>query len=243
MFLASANEESVLHALIECSFAKSCWFSSPVGFVGCCASFLGWLEHIFTRCSREDCNIAMMICWRIWIHRNDIIWNDKFGSVQQVGNGAVSWERPRFGWVKCNIDAAIFESQRRFGLGCVLRNSDGCFLAARCVGRPGMFGAREAEALGIREALSWLKKLQFPCVVEIDYLQVFQVLTGFSGPNGFGLIIEECRALALSIGEVKFSFVRRSANFVAHTIARAGSSMSHSRVWNLAPPSWLLNSL
>ena len=265
--VCSANEESVLHALIECSFAKSCGFSSPVGFVGCCGSFLGWLEHIFTRCSREDCNIAMMICWRIWIHRNDIIWNDKFGSVQQVLNsagqllyqwqvakkqvyyvdddvhrlahGAVSWERPKFGWVKCNVDAAIFESQRRFGLGCVLRNSDGCFLAARCVGRPGMFGAREAEALGIREALSWLKKLQFPCVVvEMDCLQVFQALTeGFSGPNGFGLIIEECRALALSIGEVKFSFVRRSANFAAHTIARAGSSMSDSRVWNLTPPS------
>ena len=54
------------------------------------------------------------------------------------------------------------------------------------------FGAREAEALGIREALSWLKGLQFPCViVEIDCLQVFQVLAEeFSRPNGFGLIID-----------------------------------------------------
>ncbi|KAH9769784.1 putative reverse transcriptase/RNA-dependent DNA polymerase [Citrus sinensis] len=250
-----------MHALIECSFAKSCWFSSPVGFVGYCTSFFG------------DCNIAMMICWRIWIHRNDIIWNNKISSVQQVLNsagqllyqwqvakkqvyyvdddvhrlahGAVSWERPKFGWVKCNVDAVVFESQRRIGFGCVLCNSDGCFLATRCAGRPGIFRAREAEALSIQEAFSWLKELQLPCViVEMDCLQVFQALTeGFSGPNGFGLIIEECRKLAIVIGEVKFSFIRRFANFAAQAVARAVSSMSDSRVWSLAPPFWLLNSL
>ncbi|XP_015382113.1 uncharacterized protein LOC107175236 [Citrus sinensis] len=175
-----------MHALIECSFARSCWFSSPVGFVGTCTSFLGWLEHIFTRCSEDDCNIAMMICWPIWIHGNDKIWNQKNGSVQQVLNsagqflyqwqatkkqlyyvdaevhklahGAVSWEKPEFGWVKCNVEAAVFASQGRIGLGCVIRNSDGGFFAARCVGRFGTFSAREAEALGIREALSWLKE-------------------------------------------------------------------------------------
>ncbi|KAH9777775.1 RNase H domain-containing protein [Citrus sinensis] len=240
-----------MHALIECSFARTCWFSSPVGFVGSCTSFLTWLEHIFTRCSEDDCNIAMMICWRIWIHRNDKIWNQKNGSVQQVLNsagqllyqwqaakkqlyfvdagvqqlahGAVSWEKPEFGWVKCNVDAAVFASQGRIELGCVIRNSDGGFVAARCVGRHGSFSAREAEALGIREALSWLKEYKLPCViVKMDCLQVFQALTeGFSGPNGFGLIIEDCRELALVIGEVKFSFVRRSANFAAHSVARA----------------------
>ncbi|KAH9718961.1 reverse transcriptase domain-containing protein [Citrus sinensis] len=71
--VCNANEETVMHALIECSFAKTCWFSSPVGFVGYCTSFLTWLEHIFAYCSADDCNIAMMICWRIWIHRNDKI--------------------------------------------------------------------------------------------------------------------------------------------------------------------------
>ncbi|KAH9670971.1 reverse transcriptase domain-containing protein [Citrus sinensis] len=243
--VCNANEETVMHALIECSFAKTCWFSSPVGFVGYCTSFLTWLEHIFAYCSADDCNIAMMICWRIWIHRNDKIWNQKNGSVLQLAHGAVSWEKPEFGWVKCNVDAAVFASQGRIGLGCVIRNSEGEFLAARCVGRHGAFSAREAEALGIREALSWLKEYKLPCViVEMDCLQVFQALTeGFSGPNGFGLIIEDCRELALVLGEVKFSFVRRSANFAAHSVARAGNSMTDSRVWNCAPPPWLLNSL
>ena len=109
----------------------------------------------------------------------------------------------------------------------------------RCAGIPGIFRVREVEALGIREALSWLKELQLPCViVEMDCLQVFQALTeGFLCANGFGLIIEECRELAIDIEEVKFSFVCRSVNFTAHVVVvRAGSFMLDSRVWSLAPP-------
>ena len=114
------------------------------------------------------------------------------------------WEKPKFGWVKCNVGVAIFSSQGKIEFGCVLQNSEGVFLAARCAGMVGNFGVREAEALGIQEALSWLKGLQFPCVIlEMDCLQVFQALfEEFSGPNGFGLIIDECQALAISIGEV-----------------------------------------
>ena len=56
---------------------------------------------------------------------------------------------------------------------------------------------------------------------------MFQALVEeFSGPNGFGLIIEECQALTMSIGEVQFSFVRRSVNFAAHSVTRAGGCMS-----------------
>ncbi|KAL9433878.1 hypothetical protein AB3S75_028674 [Citrus x aurantiifolia] len=143
--------------------------------------------------------------------------------------GALCWEKPKFGWVKCNVDTNVFASQGKTGFGCVLQNSKGCFLAARCAGMAGNFRAREAEALDICEALSWLKGLQFPCVfIEIDCLQVFQALVEeFSGPNGFGLIIKECRSM----------------NFAAHSVARAASSMSGPQEWNSVPPLWLLNSL
>ena len=38
--VCNAYEENVLHSLIACSFAKSCWISSPVVFVGYCSYFL-----------------------------------------------------------------------------------------------------------------------------------------------------------------------------------------------------------
>ena len=78
----------------------------------------------------------------------------------------------------------------------------------------------------------------------MDNLQVFQALTeNFSSPNGFGLIIDECQSLAMSLGEVQFSFVRRSVNLAAHSIARAGGSMSGLGEWSRVPPPCLLNYL
>ncbi|KAH9684396.1 reverse transcriptase domain-containing protein [Citrus sinensis] len=209
----------------------------------------------------------------IWVNRNNKVWNNTACSVCQILNsagqflyqwqaakrqvfdinddtqrlvhGALCWEKPKFGWVKCNVDAAVFASQGKIGIGCVIRNSQGGFLAARCVEVVGNFGAREAEALSIREALSWMKELHFPCVIiEMDCLQVFRALVEeFSSPNGFGLIIEDCRALVKFIGEVQFSFVCRSANCAAHSVARASGSLSGLQEWNIVPPVWLLNNL
>lgn len=224
--VCNAYNESVIHILVDCGFAKSCWIASPVGYIGQTSSFLEWLGLIFSRCSKEDCDLAAMICWKIWAHRNDKVWNNRSGRVYQILNsaghllyqwqslrkqamftdvdesssvhGAVCWKRPHVGWVQCNVDAAVFSSQAMVSLGCVVRNSEGIFLAAKCDRFLGSFGAREAEAFGVREALSWLKKLQFPrVIIEIDCLQVFKALTeNHSSPNGFGLIIEECRFLA-----------------------------------------------
>ena len=71
--LCNAYNETITHALVDCDFAKSCWISSSIGYVGNCSSFLVWLEHIFSRCSKEECNLVVMICWRIWINRNEKI--------------------------------------------------------------------------------------------------------------------------------------------------------------------------
>lgn len=58
-------------------------------------------------------------------------------------------------------------------------------------------------------------------------------------PNGFGLIIANCQALAKLVGKVRFSFVRRFANVTAHNVARVGGSMSGPGEWRDVPPLWL----
>lgn len=45
--------------------------------------------------------------------------------------------------------------------GAVIRSSGGDFIAAKSDILPGRFEAREAEAIGVRETLSWLKKFSF----------------------------------------------------------------------------------
>uniref|UniRef100_A0A803R5J5 RNase H type-1 domain-containing protein n=1 Tax=Cannabis sativa TaxID=3483 RepID=A0A803R5J5_CANSA len=41
--------------------------------------------------------------------------------------------------------------------------------------------------------------------------------------SSFGSVIQECKALLMELGNVLIYFVRRSANSVAHSFARASS--------------------
>ena len=125
--------------------------------------------------------------------------------------------------------------------GAVIRSAGDDFIAAKSDILPGRFDPREAEALCVKETLSWLKKFSFKSVVlEMDSLLVFNTLHDkFDYPNGFGSIITDCRALAQSLGEVAFSFGRRFANFAAHTVVWVGSSISGSRESSFVLRPWL----
>ncbi|KAH9729134.1 hypothetical protein KPL70_009263 [Citrus sinensis] len=191
-----------------------------------------------------------MVCWGLWQNRNTKVWRHVVGRVPQVLNkagqdlfqwqrarqlshftqmpadltlGSFCWKRPRVGWFKCNVDAATSRATTRISYGTVIRSSEGQFLAAKCGSLVGNFEAREAEALGVREVLSWLKNTQFfPIIIETDCLQV---------------------ALAHSLKEVTFSFVRRSANTAAHVVAKVGCSLSGPGEWRHVPPPWLFSHL
>ncbi|KAH9763510.1 reverse transcriptase domain-containing protein [Citrus sinensis] len=252
--ICHTSSETVFHVLVTYPFAKACWISSVLGFNGSCVSFVHWLEDLFS-------------CRNI-----DDLWNDVNGRVQNVVNSAgqnlflwqqarksvfvpssldsaahgfVRWLKPSIGWVKCNVDAAIDNSRGLISFGAVIHSAGGDFIAAKSDILPGSFEAREAEAFGVKEALSWLKEFAFHFVIlEMDSLQVFNALNDkVVYPNGFGSIIVDCRALAQSLGEVAFSFVLRSANSAAHTVAWVGRSMSGLGEWSLVPPPWLIDAL
>lgn len=268
--ICSAVNESVFHCLVDCVLAKSCWFMSSLGLGGSCFSFVEWIEEIFTHCRKEDCKLVVMVCWRLWLNRNDKVWNGHSSSArslvnvaghylfswqeakrknfitveeeqEQLGHGSVCWGKPPQGWLKCNVDAGVFSSQSRYSFGGVIRDSGGAFIAAKCQRFPGLFRPREAEALAVCEALSWIKNLQLSkIIVEIDCLNVYSALTNpTTSPNGFGLIITDCQTVAQLIGEVRFSFVRRSTNVTAHNVARVEGSMSDLGEWRSVPPPWL----
>lgn len=49
----------------------------------------------------------------------------------RVSHEAVCWEKPCLGWLKCNVDAVIFNAQGKFSVGCVIRNFVGEFVAEK----------------------------------------------------------------------------------------------------------------
>ena len=90
-------------------------------------------------------------------------------------------------------------------LGAVIRSAQCDFIAAKSDFFPRKVVAREAVAIGVREALSWLKKFAFHSIIlDMDSLQVFNTLYDkTSYLNNFGSIIDDCRAFD--------SFSRRSS--------------------------------
>lgn len=64
-----------------------------------------------------------------------------------------------------------------------------------------------------------------------------------SSPNYVGLVVNECKDLVASIVDCHIYFVRRSANSVAHLLARASNSMSDVLEWGSIPSPFICNAL
>ena len=61
----------------------------------------------------------------------------------------------------------------------------------------GAYLVREAEALSLKEALSWLKEKQIEkCIIEIDSLQLMQALFVSCDHSLLLLIIQDCKLLS-----------------------------------------------
>lgn len=133
-----------------------------------------------------------------------------------------SWVRPPDGLFKCNIDAAVFDLSSHFGFGCIVRNSLGVVVDAVFGNLAGSFSPSLAEALTVREALSWLLSLDFSdIVIESDALVVVEALNNLvSDSSSLGLVVEDCKILASHFSSCHFVFVYRSANQAAHGLPR-----------------------
>lgn len=151
------------------------------------------IMKIFETATRDQCVLLGMVCWALWNRRNKWVWEKANGfafgvrasainllqdwkeaptrerqATNQVDAGFRVWTRPSVGWSKMNVDAAVFQDGST-GIGSVLRDSDGQFIHARCRRIHGEWTPREAEAIGLKEALSWSKEHNIAnCIVETD---------------------------------------------------------------------------
>lgn len=108
-------------------------------------------------------------------------------------------------------------------------NQTGELLEARASCREGLVESDFAEAIGIKEALSWIKSKGWRNVmVESDSLVSIQAIRS-STPllSYFGRIIQECKQTFYELQDysVSLSFVKRSANVVAHCIEKSTSNI------------------
>ncbi|KAL5755186.1 hypothetical protein ACOSP7_023406 [Xanthoceras sorbifolium] len=186
-------------------------------------------KHCFPSCSVTSGSSVWQLLWRL-VHENitlpscDVFaWAaafvDEFDAANsEIGppNKAVlrhSWVPPDEGWYKLNVDASLKSKDCLVGVGAVIRDSKGLFMAGLSRKFVGTVSIEVAEATALLNGL---------------HLAIESV----------GLIISDILTLSARV-DVKFFFVPRMANFVAHSLARFSFSISDVCIWLEDAPSWL----
>ncbi|XP_060965397.1 uncharacterized protein LOC133034347 [Cannabis sativa] len=197
-------EESIMHILVHCPFARLCWNRSAVNYVAAAtAGFKDWFAAVASGGTASSTPENLMVALQIWNARNEVLWQGKTRSTTDVVLTAKShlnqWlcaQKNRLGpiliknvqvletehWtkhvpsmVKVNVDGAIFESASLYGAGFIARDSHGQIVEAVSMSRFRQVSPEVAEAYGIKEALSWIKGKNWKQVVlESDCLVAVQ---------------------------------------------------------------------
>lgn len=130
--------------------------------------------------------------WVLWLVRNEVVWGNgiwtMYNICMQIQCLRTSWKElfaksnlptplaspaiwlpPQFGFVKCNVDAMIFDDGA--GYGAVLRDHEGRFVAAKSGRLSTVSDPFMAEALAVKEALTWIKDVgHVNVIIETDCL-------------------------------------------------------------------------
>ncbi|KAM6583822.1 hypothetical protein CsatB_010824 [Cannabis sativa] len=157
--------------------------------------------------------------------------------IHDINNVNEHWKKPMLNTVKVNVDVAIFQAENKFGFGCVARDHNGQLIKAisgiegGC--RIGLVQPEVAEIIGVKEALSWIKRKKWAnVVIETDALMVVQAIkSSINMPSQFGMIARDCRELLSILNNISLMFVKRYANKAAHCVAR-GSCLKSDCIFN-----------
>ena len=132
------------------------------------------------------------------------------------------WVSPEPGTFKINVDASLFPGESSFSIGMVLRNSDGIFIAGKTLRLQIPDSVFKAEAIGFREALSWLEDQNLQgakVVIESDsQLTLRAIHKGDVNYLEVGDVIASCCQKLSQLHFTSVNFIRKSANKVAHQL-------------------------
>nr|XP_023915286.1 uncharacterized protein LOC112026812 [Quercus suber] len=252
--------KTILHALWECKAAQDVWAgcSQRVLQKGLTvqSSMLQLTEDMWHKMPLDVFEFFLVLCWLLWHRRNRVV----FGGLLQEPGALIGrarcllaefvearthlaipeslahsqrWQPPVGSRYKLNFDVAVFSDISASGVGVIIRNGDGQVMAALSARGPAVTDGDEAEVLACRRGLEFAMEAGFgDLIVEGDNLNVMQaVASNRSDWSRLGNLVDDVRHLAGRLRLVDFQCIRRSANGVAHSLARFARNISEDCVW------------
>ncbi|XP_058775131.1 uncharacterized protein LOC131649383 [Vicia villosa] len=258
--------EDTWHVLFGCDVTNRCWRIAGLSNVidPRVATFDNSSSLILDVFSREDSMTAGRVAVMIevlWRNRNNMIWNNESENYSKLGLHALaswqewhmaqesvprahdqvqitSWIPPPFGMFKCNLDAGFNNIRGTSNRGWCVRNSMGSFVFAGAAWDVGISPVLDMEALALKEDMLNAIDLGLDHVIfESDSQNVTNVIrSNLIGISEFSFIISSIKSLLLSFPNFEVKFVKRQANSVAHTLAKAADSWTRRSLFYTIPP-------
>jgi len=147
------------------------------------------------------------------------------------------WIKPDRDFVKVNTDANL-QVHGRWGLGCVIRDSEGQVKVAATWSRHGFEDVLTAEAFGLYAGVVLALCSGFHNVIfENDNKSVIEKIQrkGFEDRTYMGSIVSEIWTLIGQFVNCRFCFTHRQGNQVAHAMAQFAHSEPN-KVWRESVP-------
>jgi ribonuclease HI len=213
--------------------------------------------------SKETAGQFAMLAWVLWQNRNNQVWNNvqetgrslglkarclwnEWNEAQLVYHGPLfstqqqqplRWEKPQHGWYKCNIDAGFHKDLNKTSTGWCLRDHMGRFVMAETTWVDGNYSIIEGEAIALLEAMKSMEQRRISNVIfETDSKSVVDAIHYSHGGNSeFSLLVYHINNLLSFCQNFVVKFVKRQANMVAHTLARAAISWPSRCIFDSLP--------
>jgi ribonuclease HI len=262
--ICGLEAETTLHILWQCPSAMGVWSEGGRKIQKRaveCQSFLHVVEGVFQECDSEDIRIFVGVARRLWLRRNELIYEGNFVPPKVLMKLSIDgvidyskanekmppttpmdrtsgWITPPPGWIVAHWDAAIDGVRGRLGLGVVLRDREGRFIAGRSLTRQGHVDAVVAEAYAALEAIQLGWDLGYEKVHFMGDAKVIinAVNAGEPDWSRIGHLIQDiCTNLNVFL-QWKFTHVYRENNGPAHVLAKLGTKQNMDKLWVSYPP-------
>jgi ribonuclease HI len=122
-----------------------------------------------------------------------------------------TWQKPREGWLKYNVDAEFNNSRGTTNRGWCIRDENGNFVGAGTAWYHGIYDSTVAEALALKETIQVAIHMNIECMIyESDSQLLVQAIHAkYGGRSEFSVLDSSIKNLLVLNSNFKVKFVKR----------------------------------